>query len=94
LWQNEVESMICSQRCRSFRLFAAIAIGFALLLLLVPHQQTPLDTPLLAMLPVFFIGLIAPLSLGSRAPSLDIRHIPGAPLLRKSFQRPPPFQFA
>jgi hypothetical protein len=44
----------------------------------------------MAMLPVFFIGLVSPLSLISAASIRSICQAPAAPLLPSSFQRPPP----
>jgi hypothetical protein len=44
----------------------------------------------LAMLPVFFIGLIAPLALHSAPSTHSLGRGPAEPLLPASFQRPPP----
>lgn len=44
----------------------------------------------LAMLPVFFIGLVSPLNLLSAVSIQALRQPPAAPLLPASFQRPPP----
>ncbi len=43
-----------------------------------------------AMLPVLFVGLLAPLSLISRKSMLSLGLTPSAPALPCSFQRPPP----
>jgi hypothetical protein len=43
-----------------------------------------------AMLPVFFIGLVSPLSLLSPQPLDSTGHPPADPALPASFQRPPP----
>jgi hypothetical protein len=43
-----------------------------------------------AILPVLFIGLVAPLSLISARSSLSLGRTPSAPALPFSFQRPPP----
>jgi hypothetical protein len=43
-----------------------------------------------AMLPVLFIGLVAPLSLVSPQFALSLGRTPSAPALPFSFQRPPP----
>jgi hypothetical protein len=43
-----------------------------------------------AMLPVLFIGLVAPLSLISPQFALSLGRTPSAPALPFSFQRPPP----
>jgi hypothetical protein len=44
----------------------------------------------MAMLPVFFIGLISPLSLLAAQPNQYRSQASAAPLLPSSFQRPPP----
>jgi hypothetical protein len=44
----------------------------------------------LAMLPVFFIGLIAPLALQSAPSPNSLGRGPAEPFLPASFQRPPP----
>jgi hypothetical protein len=44
----------------------------------------------MAILPVFFIGLVSPLTLVSAAFIRGLRQAPAAPLLPASFQRPPP----
>ena len=46
--------------------------------------------PLLAMLPVFFIGLVAPLSLMPPRAVLCLGRRPSAPVRPVLFQRPPP----
>lgn len=46
---------------------------------------------LMAILPVFFIGLIPPLTLLSAACIRGFYQAPAAPLLPALFQRPPPF---
>lgn len=43
-----------------------------------------------AMLPVLFVGLVAPLNLVSSRFSLSLGRTPSAPALPFSFQRPPP----
>jgi len=44
----------------------------------------------MAMLPVLFVGLVAPLSLVSARAILSLGRTPAAPPLPFSFQRPPP----
>ncbi len=46
--------------------------------------------PLIAMLPVLFIGLVSPLALVSSASLRCLGHTPAVPLLSALFQRPPP----
>jgi hypothetical protein len=70
--------------------FAAIVI--ALVGLIVPNaiSNSP-DQPLwLALLPVFFVGVIAPLSILPLIALLTLGHAPEPPALAPSFQRPPP----
>jgi hypothetical protein len=43
-----------------------------------------------AMLPVLFVGLVAPMSLISPRSALSLDRTPSAPALPFSFQRPPP----
>lgn len=43
-----------------------------------------------AIVPVFFIGLVSPLNLQSAATVRSVGRIPGCPLLPAGFQRPPP----
>jgi len=63
---------------RGWILIAAIAIGFALLCLLVPHGQP--------------VGVISPLSLFASLAFAYAGRAPQAPLMAASFQRPPPFR--
>ena len=69
---------------------AAIAILAAFALLVVPHAHSGPANAWLAMLPVFFVGLLTPLSLLRTAQSSIETYIPVAPALQPSFQRPPP----
>jgi len=64
-----------------------------------PHGSTrPVDSMFrdtgsgawIAVLPVWFIGLVSPLSLRSAAPLSCPGRAPAAPLLPAGFQRPPP----
>ncbi|MFP5236520.1 MAG: hypothetical protein ACLGSD_11515 [Acidobacteriota bacterium] len=54
------------------------------------HDSTP--APLLALLPVFFIGLVAPLCLSLTGSTLSLGRPSPAPALPFRFQRPPPAQ--
>ena len=63
----------------------------------VPHLQhssrqhhTDSGAWMAAMLPVFFIGLVAPLNLISSRAILSLGRPPAPPALPFSFQRPPP----
>jgi hypothetical protein len=71
---------------------AAIAIVAALVLMLVPQAQSGHAVHWLAILPVLFIGLIAPQTLVARLAIRDLVRTPDAPALRANFQRPPPFR--
>lgn len=75
---------------RALLLIAAIAIGVALLLLLVPHAHSGDNDAWLAILPLFFCGVISPLTILAPEPLLSIGFIPRTPLLAPAFQRPPP----
>lgn len=71
------------------------AIAIAVIALLLPHNGNTADQQTwLAILPVFFIGLIAAFSLPSLPTVLTIEHAPAAPTLAPSFQRPPPSPLA
>lgn len=86
--------MIQNRHRRGWLLLAAIAIGFAVVLLMIPHGHATGDADWLAILPIFFVGLISPLSLLSPMAYVYIGRTPDAPALPTSFQRPPPFRLA
>jgi bacteriorhodopsin len=75
---------------------AIAAIMIALVVLLVPHGHgiNPDQPAWLALLPVSFVGLIAPLSILPLRSLLVVCHAPVAPALAPSFQRPPPLRLA
>ena len=75
---------------RGWGLVAAIAIGVALVLLLVPHAYSSDGGDLLAVLPILFAGMISPLSLLAPLASVYAGRTPEAPVLPAAFQRPPP----
>lgn len=75
---------------RGWILLAAIAIGFALLLLLVPHGHNG-GADFAAILPLLFVGLISPLSLLGPLACVYAGRVPEAPAQAALFQRPPPF---
>lgn len=79
---------------RAWLLVAAIAIMAAVVLLLVPTGHSGDSVAWLAILPILFVGLIAPLSLLSPMAYIYLGLTPDAPVLPSSFQRPPPFQLA
>ena len=79
---------------RAWFLIAAIAIGVALVLMLVPHANGADIGVWLAILPLLFFGVISPLSLLSPLAFEYVGRAPEAPALPVSFQRPPPFRRA
>jgi hypothetical protein len=85
--------MIQNRQRRGWFLIAAIAIGIALLCLLIPHGHSG-DTDWLAILPLLFVGVISPLSLLAPLADEYTGRTPDAPALPTLFQRPPPFALA
>jgi len=77
---------------RGWILIAAIAIGIALVCLLVPHTHSGGGSDLLAILPLLFVAAISPLSLLPRMAFAYVSRVPSTPVLPASFQRPPPFR--
>ena len=76
---------------RAWFWIAVAAIAIAVIALLVPHTGNTADQQAwLALLPVFFVGLICSLSATKLLPALALEHGPEAPALAPSFQRPPP----
>ncbi len=74
---------------------AVAALAIAVIALMAPHAGNTADQPAwLGLLPVFFIGLIAPFGLLFLQAILCIERVPNAPTLAPSFQRPPPSQLA
>lgn len=82
-----------SQR-RGWILIAAIAIGIALVCMVVPHGHSGGSPDWLAILPILFVGVISPLSLLSPLACAYAGRTPDAPALPSRFQRPPPFSRA
>ncbi len=76
-------------RQSSWILIAALAIGFALLLLLVPHPHG-VAADFVAILPLLLVGILSPLSLLGPLAFVYAGRVPQAPVLVSSFQRPPP----
>jgi hypothetical protein len=83
-------AMIENRQRRAWFLIATLAIGFALLLMLVPHGHNG-AADFVAILPLLFVGIISPLSLLSPLAHVYAGRVPEAPELAASFQRPPPF---
>ena len=85
--------MIDNRQRRGWILIAALAIGFALLMLLAPHGHAG-AADFVAILPLLFVGIISPLSLLSPLAYAYAGRVPETPELAASFQRPPPFRRA
>ena len=85
--------MMQNRQRRGWVLIAVIAIGIALVCLLIPHSHSD-GADWLALLPLLFAGVISPLSLLSPLASEYVGRAPNAPALPSCFQRPPPLQIA
>ncbi len=70
--------------------FAAIVISLVVLIVPNVHGNGPDQSLWLALLPVFFVGLIAPLDILPLFALLTLGYVAEAPALAPSFQRPPP----
>jgi hypothetical protein len=80
---------------RAWFWIAVAAITIAVIALLLPHAGNTADQQgWLAILPVFFDGLIAPFAVKCLVAVLRIGHAPEAPALAPWFQRPPPARLA
>lgn len=79
---------------RAFVLIATIAIGFALLFLLVPmfalHGHSTNTADLVAILPLLLVGILSLPSLVGPPVFAYRGRVPQAPLLAAAFERPPP----
>ena len=82
--------MIQNRQRRTWLLIACIAIGIALLCLLLPHSHSG-QADWLAILPLLCAGVISPLSLLVPLAFEYQGRTPDAPALPILFQRPPPF---
>jgi len=76
---------------RGWVLIAAIAIGFALLLMLAPSAHSG-AADFVAILPLLLVGIVSPLSLLGLLMFAYSGRVSQAPELAPSFQRPPPFR--
>jgi hypothetical protein len=76
---------------RGLILVAFLAIGFALLCLLIPHAQSSNGADWLAILPILFAGVISLLGLVTKSAHEYSGRALDAPALPSLFQRPPPF---
>ena len=74
---------------------AVAAAAVAVIALLLPHNgSSAAQQTWLALLPVFFVGVVAAFSVQSILAVLSIGHAFQAPALAPSFQRPPPAHLA
>jgi hypothetical protein len=71
-------------------LFAAIAIGIALLLLTLAQAGHTPSAASLMLLPILFIGLLPTPCRLVRIDYMRLGFAPGEPVRASSFQRPPP----
>jgi hypothetical protein len=85
--------MMRNRQRRGWFLIATIAIGLALVCLLIPHGDSG-SANWLAILPLLFVGVISPLSLLAPLADAYVGRAPDAPALPALFQRPPPFRLA
>jgi hypothetical protein len=83
-----------SRNQRRFLLIAVIAVGVALLLMLLPHSHTGISAPFLFLLPIFFIGVLPSPCVLSRIDYMRLGYTPDDLALPISFQRPPPYRLA
>jgi len=77
---------------RGWVLIAVLAIGFALLLLLVPQGHGTSAADFVAILPLLLMGIISPLSLLGLLAFAYAGRVIEEPALVPSFQRPPPIR--
>jgi prepilin signal peptidase PulO-like enzyme (type II secretory pathway) len=77
---------------RILGLIALVAAVAALLLMLLPSAHGNTQPDWLAMLPVFFVGLLAPLSISENLHALAATPRPRQVVRAAQFQRPPPSQ--
>jgi hypothetical protein len=85
--------MTQNRQRRTWLLIAAIAIGIAVVCMLIPHSHWG-GADGLAILPLLFVGYISPLSLLAPLANEYKGRAPEAPALPSLFQRPPPFLIA
>ena len=83
-----------SRNQRRFLIIAAIAIGVALLLMLLPHTHAGINAPFLFLLAILFIGVLPSPCVLSRIDYMRLGYTPNGPALPTSFQRPPPDRVA
>ncbi|MGA9062549.1 MAG: hypothetical protein WB341_12890 [Terracidiphilus sp.] len=82
--------MIENRYQRTWVVVAAIAIVAALVLMLIPQAHSAGSAAWIAILPVLFFGVIAPLRLLAFLERFDLGRAMDAPAFGLAFQRPPP----
>jgi hypothetical protein len=82
------------QHRRVWAVIAMIAVGLALLVLILPGHPPGSDSGFVPLISLLLFGIISPLSLLSPLAFLYIGCTPEAPELSATFQRPPPFRLA
>jgi len=85
--------MIQNRHRRGWLLIATLAIGIALVCLLIPHGNSG-GADWVAILPLLLVGVISPLTLFAPLANEYVDRAPDAPALPALFQRPPPFRLA
>ena len=86
--------MTYNKHRRGFFLVAAIALGIALLLLILAHAPAGHAVVYLVVLPIVFIGVLPSPSVMSRMEFMRSGLTSDDLVLPSSFQRPPPYLFA
>ncbi len=86
--------MIDLKQRRAMSLIALLAIGIALVLVMIPGSHSGDNSAWIPLIPLLFVGMISPLGLLSPLAFFSAGRIPEAPTPTASFQRPPPFRLA
>jgi uncharacterized membrane protein len=87
-------TMIGLKQRRALFLVAFIAIGIALVVLMIPGSHSGDNSAWIPLIPLLLVGMISPLGLLSPLAFFYAGRTPQAPVLAASFQRPPPFRLA
>jgi hypothetical protein len=83
--------MIQLRRQRVWFWLAAIAFVAAIALLLAPQVDSAHGGDWLAILPIYFAGIVSPLVSLVLVSRVCVEFVPDDPSLPSAFQRPPPF---
>jgi uncharacterized membrane protein len=92
--RERTETMIGLKQRRALFLVAIVAIGIALVVLMIPGSHSGDNSAWVPLIPLLLVGMISPLGLLSPLAFFYAGRIPQAPALTASFQRPPPFKLA